>query len=168
MPFDDAKEFTSFVDDGFYYAQCVNIEDGEEGQFGPSIRWVFHLKSQDTGEMVLIPEGDNAGQIYEFYAFTSTKMTPKAKARKWSEVLLGREIEVGESGSAIANECIGKSALVLIEANEAGYPRIENLTAIPKKGKQKAAPTPEPEPAPEPVAAGVAPTAEDFDPFAED
>ncbi|HEX7024609.1 MAG TPA: hypothetical protein VF187_07310 [Gemmatimonadales bacterium] len=160
--FEDATAGTPVVDPGQYLAKVVRLEEGETGEFGPSIKWVFNLADAKTRE----PMYDEQGELFEFYAYSSTKMGPRAKARQWAEALLGREIQNGESGAEIAEAVVGRTALVLIGNNEKEFSRI--LQMAPAKGNGAKAPA---KAAAKPKAAAAVAAADgeddEYDPFSE-
>lgn len=125
--FDDpSATMTAYVDDGRYIAKLVRLEPTDHAQYGPGVRWVFHLATPETMSLVV----DVDGQPYELWQTTSTKMGKNvrsgkvARARTWSEALLDREIADSETGADIGESVVGRKAVVLIGKNEAGYPRI--------------------------------------------
>jgi hypothetical protein len=67
---------------GLYPGQLVDIESRESAN-GQYRRWGWE-----------IVEGPYAGR--KVYANTSTNFGPQAKARRWVENILGRELEAGE------------------------------------------------------------------------
>ena len=134
---------TSQLEPGRYLFKVSRLEDGNEGEYGPSIKWVFNVADMESKQAIL---DGNTGEPYEFWAYSSTKMgkTAKqvAKARAWTEALLNRNVE-GESGDALAKEVIGKMAVAILGTDEkTGYTRILQLTPFVPGGK--AAPQPEP------------------------
>jgi len=88
----------------------AEIEDAGTGQFGPSILWKWKMSTPTTPEEFRVD--GNSGDPYLFYAYSSTKMSPKADARHWAEALLGREIEDGEKLEP--NSLLGKRMQAMI------------------------------------------------------
>jgi len=151
------------IPDGQYRIKCVRIEDGEDGQYGPRMRWVFLLQNAQTEEVISWDDGSP----FEWFQNTGTSTGKKSKARPWIEAFIGREITSEDTGAGLANAVIGKYALAMIAENANGYSEIVSIKPANKaagKAKAKAAPAtePEPEPEPEPVAAG-APAGNPFD-----
>lgn len=139
--FQDVRADASPLEDGRYLLKVVRLEPSDDGQFGPSIRWVFNVADPATKAIIR----DSQGEFYEWHQYSSTKLTPRSKAYPWIVALLGREVQVGESGGAIARELIGKRAVAMVGPKEAGgravILSIKPFTSAP-------AATPEPAPAP--------------------
>lgn len=141
-----------------YVLKLVRLELSDHAQYGPGVRWVFHVADAEGGkDLALIRMAD--GEPYEFFQITGTRLqAPKPgakipKAFKFACAFLGRQIRIGESGSEIARELIGKKAEAFLAPNENGnlavmsidplgtnYPQLRNGAAKP------AAPAPAPEP----------------------
>lgn len=119
-----------YVEPGRYVAKVVKLEpQPPSSQFpeaGPGIKWVFNL--QDAATKAVIQ--DDRGFPGEFWQFSSAKMTPNAKARKWAQALLGRQIDSTDTGESLGIELLGKKALALIGENEKGRTAILSMTAL--------------------------------------
>ena len=166
MPFNNAtNQEANFVESGKYIGKVVRTEESDEGGFGPGLKWVWHLATPNPQGKATTLFGTD-GEPYEFYQWSSLKLSPRAKARGWVEALLDRPLEDGESGEAISQAIVGKVAMLLIgpQVGEDGQTRMKIMSIEPYRASGRAAP--KPEPTPEPVAAGVAAGADD-DPFAE-
>lgn len=159
-PLKDANDFEA-LERGSYLLQLQRIEDADPGQFGPRLKWVFLVWKKDTREQVM--DGD---QPYEFWQFTSEKMTPRATARSYVEALLGRTVQPGESGGALAAECVGKAAEAYIAPNENGYTGIVDIYPLGTVKTAAAAPAPAAAPvaAAAPAPAASAPVPPPIDP----
>jgi hypothetical protein len=60
-------------------------------------------------------------------------MAIKSTARAWSEALLGRTLQDGESGQAIQEAIIGCKATAVVAPNAGGFPRIVAMTPLKKR-----------------------------------
>lgn len=87
----------AIVPEGRYTLHLVGLEKAPPSTFkpedGPRVKWVFHLyaelvENMDRGQQFMF---DN--KPYEFWRTTSTKNSPRAYARKFSEALMGRKLE---------------------------------------------------------------------------
>lgn len=142
-----------YVEPGRYIAKVVKLEPTpptpQFPEAGPGIKWVFNLQDAQTKNVVQ----DDRGFPGEFWQFSSAKMTPNAKARKWATALLGREIDLKtDTGESIGVELLGKKALALIGENDKGRTAILSLSALPKANGTAA---PKAAPAREPAAVGA-------------
>lgn len=126
MPFKDASNAESNlpVIDGMVTLELLRIEDIEPGQYGDRCRWVFEVSDADGP--ITWPNGDP----YDWWQMTGTSMSIKSPARAWSEALLGRTLEDGESGEAIAASLIGCKATAVVALNAKGFSRIAAMTPI--------------------------------------
>lgn len=143
MPFDKPSAGGAIfdVEDGRYLVKVAALEDTEAGEFGPGIKWVLNVATTDR-QMLKDERGFNA----ELWQFSSAKMTPRAKGRKWAEAFLNRELdEDTDDGSALMKELVGKWAVALLAHNE--KERIAIVTLSPLKAAK--------EPVREPVGAGA-------------
>jgi hypothetical protein len=114
--FDDVRADSSPLEDGRYLLKVVRLEAAEEGQFGPSIRWVFNVADAASKAVMR----DSIGDPYEFHQYSSTKLTPRSKAYPWIQAFLGRDIQVGESGAEIARSLVGTKAVAMIGPKDPG------------------------------------------------
>lgn len=138
VAFDDVAEFTPVFEDGTYVLTLVRIEP-TEGQFGAGFKWVFNMVSHPDGERVLAP--NTTDEDYEMFAFSSRKLTPRTKAYPWLAALLGRALEIGESGAALARAALGKSMVSYVGIPTDGKSdRQQILTAKPVPSKAAAPP----------------------------
>lgn len=117
--FDDVTEYTDAFEDGEYVVTLVRVENAEGGQYGPSLRWIWTMRSAATGEVV--PAMDSSGTPHEWHQYSSTKMTPRVKHFPWVVALLGRAPDIGEKGVALVRAILGKSMLAYC-ARPAGEP----------------------------------------------
>lgn len=135
--FDDVRADSSPLEDGRYLLKVIRLEAAEEGQFGPSIRWVFNVADAATKVVMR----DNIGDPYEFHQYSSTKLTPRSKAYPWIQAFLGRDVHVGESGAEIARSLVGTKAVAMIGPKDpGGRPVILSIKALPSGATS----TPEP------------------------
>ena len=158
MSFDDVTEGGSFIESGRYNLKIVSLEL-VDSQFDPdkkSVQWSFHCQEVGSGAVLR----SSNGEPYEWRQWTSTKLTAPTgggKATKgylWACAFLGREIQPGDSGSAIWQELIGKKASGLIGPNENGNMKLLSIEPIKGSSQARATRAAAPEPEPEAAAAG--------------
>lgn len=111
--FEDVRPGGSPIEDGRYILKVVRLEAADEGQFGPSIKWVFNMADAATKAIMR----DQDGSAYEWFQFSSTKLSTGTKGYSWACAFLNREIQVGESGSAIAHDLVGQKAIAMVGPN---------------------------------------------------
>src|SRR5262245_30713661 len=84
----------AIVPEGRYTLHLIRLEKAPPSEFnpeaGPRINWIFHLYDQQNEPFNFQDE------VYEFYRTTSTKNSPRAFARQYTEGLLGRRLNDGE------------------------------------------------------------------------
>lgn len=119
---------------------------------GPEIAdgvYPMYLKKLDGPKTIVPQSGPNAGQDVEIYDWTfetstgieiqgttSTASGPRSKLYSWLTALLGgRPPQVGQTFSN--DDLEGKWVLGTIRKNDAGWPRIENLGAMPNEMQQQ-------------------------------
>lgn len=138
--FEDVKPGGSGgLEDGRYILKVVRLEPAEEGQYGPSIKWIFHCA--DAASKALIR--DSQGEAYEMWQFSGTKVNPGTKAHLWASAFLNREPEVGESGAQIARDLLGTKAIAMVGPNPKTM-RSSILSIKPFAAGAAAAPPPPP------------------------
>ncbi len=136
------------LEPGQYVLTVTSIEPAEGGNqaFGPSVKWTFAVADVATPDDL---KADDNGGDYEFWAFTSIKMSPQARARQWTEALVGRQLADGEKIDP--SSLIGKrmQALVIHEEGDNGMVRAKVSREMPPKpfGAVPAAPAPKAAPA---------------------
>lgn len=167
MPFIEVKQGGADIDDGVYPVQLTAISDPKTvtAQRGPKagqdidlIDWKFTIDDPSN------PAVDGK----ELEASTSTASGPKSKMYAYLTALLGgRAPGVGQTFEK--GDLIGRLALATVRRDENGWPRIENLGAMPAAMAQRsfarATGTPTAEPAPaQPLreAVGAAPAGNDL------
>lgn len=107
------------VEEGTYEADFDGVEEGPEGQFGPSIRWNFTAYVEGEPEKV--------------NGLTSTSTSTKSKGYEWLTAVMGRQPEVGE---AIDFDSLkGSRCKVLVEDNAKGWPGVTKVFPKGKKAK---------------------------------
>lgn len=161
MPFFEVKQGGVDIPDGVYTVTLIDLKDPKTvtAQRGPKagqnidlIDWVF-----------IVDSGPHEGT--EFESSCSTASGPKSKMYAYLTALLGGKPPV-VGATFEKTDLLGKRALATIRKDEAGWPRVENLGAMPAEMLQKAfvkatgTPTSEAQPAAAPlretVAAGAA------------
>ncbi len=168
MPFFEVKQGGVEIPDGVYPVTLTALQDPKTvtAQRGPKagqdiqlIDWVF-----------AIDEGDYDGT--ELATSTSTASGPKSKMFAYLTALLGGKAPaIGMTFEK--SDLIGRRALATIRKDDSGWPRIDNLGAMPASMLQKGfakvteAPTNEPAAASKPLretvgAAAGAPAADDL------
>jgi len=138
-------EWESVGGEDWYLVQvAAPLEDGEGGQYGPSIKWQFHV--WDKAAETLLNEEDSP-----WWQWTSENMGKKANARKWIEALLNREVENGESGAELGEAIEGCWMQAFIAPNDNGTWKIDRVRpytgeaeAEPVKAKAPAKPAAKP------------------------
>lgn len=125
---------------GRYIVKCVAIEDAPDKGFGPGVKWVFKLIDPQGGFTIQ----SNKGGDYELWQFTSTKMSPRSKARPIIEALLGRPLDVERREVPDARLLVGRSmmAVVIYEKKEDGSDKAVVSTCQPYTEKAAAAASP--------------------------
>lgn len=111
--FDDVRPGGSPIEDGRYILKIVRLEPADEGQYGPSIKWVFNMA--DAASKAIMR--DAQGEAYEWFQFSSTKLTTGTKGYTWACAFLGRDVQVGESGAQIARDLLGQKAIAMVGPN---------------------------------------------------
>ncbi len=137
VPFIEVTKGGVEIEDGVYTVQLTGISDPKTvtAQRGPRagqdielINWTFTI--------------DEPGSPYDgtdIDASTSTASGPKSKMYAYLTALLGgRAPSVGQTFEK--GDLIGRLALATIRRDEAGWPRIENLSAMPRGRQQATAP----------------------------
>ena len=131
-PLNDPEVGTPFVEAGPCVLKLIALEDGDPGAYGDTIKWIFTVAV--AGEVLL----DDDGDPHEFWQWSSTKMSPRAKAPKWLGALLGRKIVFDEDEDGwqptteLVEEAIGKTAngMIVEEVGDSG----ETFTKLPEDG----------------------------------
>ena len=123
--FDDVSSGGLDVEPGRYLVRVERLEPTEHAEFGPGLRWVLTLDSLATQPPTPLYQTD--GTRFELWQTTSRKLTPRAKARRWLEAFLDRDLQERESGAELAQAVLGRRGVALIGPNERGYPTILQL-----------------------------------------
>lgn len=134
--FDTVNEGKSFFEAGTYLATVANVEivppseNPRFEEYGPSLKWTFNLSPNlsDPADLILDQDGETAASLWQF---SSTKMSPKAKARIWAEAFIGRKLEDGEDVEL--KDILDRSAIVTLveEPNAEGKMRAKIAGAKP-------------------------------------
>lgn len=160
--FENPTQGFEAVEAGRYVVKVVRLESTHHVEYGDGIKWVFHLANPLTDPPTPLYQAD--GTLYELWQTTSTKVTPRSKARPWLETLLGRPIVDGQdTGEALAAAVVGKKAQALIGPNANGYSAILQMMPLGGNGTKAAPQAVAAAPAPSP---GVAVLNEDLQPEA--
>lgn len=118
------------IEDGVYPVTVVAIGPDKmtpttgpnAGIEGDIFRWKFQLEDPETGEPL------------EIERITSQSTGPKSKVVEFLVALLGAK--AGEPNQNFEErDLVGKQALAKIVRNEAGYTKIETLTAMPRAAR---------------------------------
>jgi hypothetical protein len=128
--FDSPKqqEFSAHFQPGTYLAVLLRLEPAPDGGFGRGVYWWWNLFNTGKNKQgyddpkIIVPifTGEPDGSLYEYRFRTTTKFgkdrvgDKTANARKFSEALLGREIDDEEDQNAIAKELPGKKCVLHI------------------------------------------------------
>lgn len=141
----DSKYIVEVLDITEQPAQFDNSREGDM-----SMTWKFRLYDVATGVAVL---DDNTGDPYEMWNFTSdktyanVKTGKKAKAREWTEALVGRDLSDDEMNELIdlgfADSLRKKRGLADLEwyTTKAGNERLRIIRLRPYKKTAQANPT---------------------------
>jgi hypothetical protein len=116
----------SDVQPGTYTGTLVDLEPFEievDGEQRPLYRWTFAIEDGEAGQTV---EG-----------ISSRSQSPRGKAAQWIAALTADSDVLGRSFRK--SDLIGREALVSIEADANGYPKVAGLVSVPKAGKGKSA-----------------------------
>jgi hypothetical protein len=133
MPLITVSEATSYGGDiapGTYPATLVGIEADTifvEGENRPVFKWRFALED---------------GTELEGLTSQITSLTSTTKSIQWLTALLGPEA-VKVNASFDVDDLVGREALINIQPNKNGYPKVQDVLAMPKtapKAKAKAQP----------------------------
>lgn len=118
---------------GNYRAKFTKHEE-KSNQDGAFWIWTFRL-IEDM-------EGDQVDEEYEILTVSSsTAFTPKAKARKWAQSMIGRVLEDDEVLDF--DDLTGKTYILAVGINENGRNTVDSIT-IPKRANGKSEPTQSP------------------------
>jgi hypothetical protein len=129
-----------------YVCKLVKLEASTHEQYGPGVKWVFQFAHRGDPPS---PIFDNNGDKLEIWQTTNPELTPGTKAGLWAAALLGREIQVGESGAQIARDLIGRYGLAMWGPNPRSPQKKKGIIAmepyaVTANGKGKTAPKAEP------------------------
>jgi hypothetical protein len=95
----------------------VDFNDKVTGEARSLVAWTFNVEGAD-------------GNV-EVEATSSTASGPRSKAYKWLIALLGASrVQSGEHIGA--DDIIGAQANVTLSINDDGYPKVSEVTALPK------------------------------------
>lgn len=169
---------TPQFDEGTYVGELSAIEQktiepkkGQQaGQKVDIFEWRFGLSHMADDAEANIKAGDpvvdfDTGEPIVGRATSSTATGPRSKLSKFLVALLGPSaVEPGAEFEA--EDLVGKKALVTLVKDEGGYPKVEELTALPRGNRrsvrEQAAPAAE---APKPAPAAEAEAEDDDLPF---
>lgn len=131
----------------------------QQGNAKQRIKWVWKIAPASNPKQVV---QDKDGNPYEFFSYSGTATGEKSTAGPWIKALLGRPVQPGEDGDALAKALVGKVGRLYIKVETVpgemgGLDTTRNklMDVSPYRRDSVAAPTPAPAPAPEPVAAGA-------------
>ena len=125
------------LEDDRYIFKLVKLEASESAEYGPGVRWIFNVAHRGDPPS---PIFDSDGNKLEIWQTTNADLTPGVKAGQWASALLGRPIQIGESGARIAEELIGKCMLALwgVNPNSKSTPKKKGILGTPEPYKAKA------------------------------
>jgi hypothetical protein len=113
--FNDPTDTVGGLEDGKYIAKIVGLDETppspQHPEWGAGIKWRMHVADAATPTS---PKFDQDGQPFEFWQFTSAKLTPRARARGWVEAFLNRQLTPEDKGAALAEELVGKKAIIMV------------------------------------------------------
>lgn len=123
------------IEEGRYLLKLTDIQDVEPNsahpEWGPGIKFVFAVHDQKREQLL----DDEDAPVF-ISPLTGTSTGPKSKARPILEALLGREIEMTDTGAGLAAEALGKWCSALISDNDKGFSTVMKYTAIKPAKKQ--------------------------------
>ena len=129
---------------GQYIIQVFDLIEEDNGNFGPQVKWVFHVFGVD-GKPILKDDGHTPMELWG-YTPKNINKHPQNRTRPWLEAFLGRELREGESGESIEQEVLGKKANAYVTqvANKTnGKLRNQVQDVYPMEGASKADPGPD-------------------------
>lgn len=134
MTITDSEEFES-PPAGVYAATCQSITP-EEGQFGPSYKWVWELI-----EVLSTEDDDDAADFIgeDIWGWSSQSASTKGKFVKWAAAHLGvAALDAGESVDT--DDLIGASVRLTIETTSDGDSTKHKVASVGlyKKPKRRA------------------------------
>lgn len=109
---------TATIDEGEYPATLKAVEEGPEGKWGPTCRWVFDAYVEGEPEQIDM--------------ITGYKYSPKSNLKKVLDALLGHPLDTDEVPPE-PEELIGKTCRLLVGINEGGYSAIESIKPTARK-----------------------------------
>lgn len=133
MPLITVQEATSYSGDiapGTYPATLIGLEADTifvDNENRPVFKWRFALED---------------GTELEGLTSQITSMTSTTKSIQWLTALVGAEA-VQVNASFDADDLIGRECLINVQPNKNGYPKVQDVLAVPKsapKPKAKAQP----------------------------
>lgn len=119
------------IEPGAYEVTLTGIE-------GP--RTIFPQTGPNAGKEVEVLDWTfSTDEGAEVQGTTSLASGPKSKLYAWLTALLGQAPAVGTTFEP--GQLVGRTAIATIEVQESGWPKIANLSAMPRRKGAKAAPT---------------------------
>ncbi len=116
---------------GVYRAKLVDLQE-DEGQFGPFVKWFFELLEEDY-----------EGQTIRGQSSVPEAFTAATKMWQWTQGLLGRAIQPGESINL--EDLIGHECLLTIGHKETDRGIFATVDAVNPVRRKKPKRQPEPE-----------------------
>jgi hypothetical protein len=152
------------VSEDFEFSQSAGQSDIAPGTYLVTLTEISEVRT-------IIPRvGPNAGQERDLRDWTfatedgqeitdsaAVSRSPRSKAYTWTSALFGQPVPLDKPFPI--SSLIGREAIATIGLNDGGWPKILNLSAKPKSGKQTVAPPPPTRAVDRkvaPVAAGIA------------
>lgn len=115
------------IDDGVYDATLLSIAETEATPNSPNqnpwFKWLFHVYDSDEGQ--------------EMSAASSMAFSPKAKARKWIEAVLGKKLEPGQEIDT-DTLCPKDCQVVIKNDADSGFARIQDVLGQRRRAPAKA------------------------------
>lgn len=139
------------IEPGAYEVTLLSIE-------GP--RTIYPQSGPNAGKEVEVLDWSFALESDQVITgTTSTASGPKSKLYSWLTALLGQPPQVGSVFEP--GQLAGRMAIATIEMQDSGWPRIANLSALPRRRAPEPVPQPaaQPRPAARPVAQPARPVA---------
>ena len=121
MPLQDVPSTGEEITPGHYRVKLTAIEDGEPGQWGPTVFWCYDVYNQ-------------AGTVVKQLRNLQSAKTGYGSRAAADATVLGYSPQPGDTGAQIEAAIIGKEATAHITLNKNGYLTVESLAPLSQPG----------------------------------
>jgi hypothetical protein len=121
MPLQDVPSTGEEITPGQYRVKLTAIEDGEPGQWGPTVFWCYDVYNQ-------------AGTVVKQLRNLQSAKTGYGSRAAADATVLGYSPQPGDTGAQIEAAIIGKEATAHITLNKNGYLTVESLAPLSQPG----------------------------------